>query len=227
MMLLALFMGISSLLTSAQAMDVTFLTQQGPLVLKTWTDADLKKLAKSSGEISAQKLIFDESTQNLDLNDRADVDLVIISGEDHTARIPRFMVWRGSIKLKVNRDGTLSSKGETSRLLVPSSLFTVSKIKKIELTRSSFMYPETELHLRTNPAASRGEKLFTQSCLACHSLPNFPKLKVEELTDAQLDHFNEKHRKQGGIVLDAKAQRGLVAYRDALSSEHSEVKSKK
>jgi cytochrome c5 len=166
------------------------------------------------------------STKNLDLNDRADVDLVTLYGEDRTTRVPRFMIWRGSLKFYYNKDGSLSSKADTNRLLVPTSIFSVTKIKRIELTRASVLYPETELHLRTNPAASRGEKLFTQSCLACHGLPSAPKLKVETLTDAQLNDFVAKHKSQGAMMLDARATRGLIAYRDALVLEHSGVKPK-
>ena len=116
-------MALFSLITPAHALDVSFLTQQGPLNLKTWTDADLKKLSKKNGEISAQKLIFDESTQTLDLNDRADVDLITLYGEDRMARVPRFMVWRGFLKFNLSKDGSLNSRGDSNRLLVPSSLF--------------------------------------------------------------------------------------------------------
>jgi hypothetical protein len=227
MMLLALFMGIFLISNNARAgVDVAFLTQAGPLNLKSWHDADLKAVAKRSGEISAQKLIFDESAQKLELNDRADVDLVTVYGDHKMARVPRFMIWRGFFKLQLNRDGTLSSKGDGNRLSVPSALFTVTKITKIELTRASILFPETELHLKTNPAASRGEKLFTQNCLACHGLPSTVKLKPEGLADAQLNGFAKNHLPLG-VSLDAKGLRGLLAYRDALIAEHSEVKSKK
>jgi len=231
-MLLALFLGIYSFYATAFAevdaasnVPVVFLTQRGSIPLKTWDSASLKKIARRS-EISAQKLIFDESAQTLALNDRADIDVVTFYGTNRTARVPRFMIWRGSLKLKLNKDGTLESEGSSNRLLVPSFLFSVSKISKIELARISFLYPETELKLRTNPAASRGEKLFTQSCLACHGLPSAPKLKVEELTDLQLNSFGATHKTQGALSLDAKALRGLIAYRDALVVEHSLVKSK-
>lgn len=208
-------------------MDVTLLTAKGARSLKTFSPEELKKFTKSSGEIGAQKLIFDESTKDLDLNDRADVDLVTLYGENRIARIPRFMIWRGFLKLYLTRDGKLFSKGQSSRMLVPSSIFEVSNIAKIELTRATLLYPETELHLRTNPAASRGEKLFIQSCLACHGFSNAPKLKIESITDTQLKAFAAKHRSLGGITLEARDLRGLEAYREALISEHSEVKSKK
>lgn len=229
-MLLALTLSLFTQLfgpgAHADSVDVSYLTHVGLLKLKTWTDTELKTLRNHKGQISSQKMILEDSTQNLELNDRAEVDLVTLYGADQTARVPRFMIWRGFLKLQLANDGSLNATGESNRLLVPSSIFTVNKIKRIELSRASFLYPETELHLRTNPAASRGEKLFTQSCLACHSLPSAPKLKPETLTDAQLNAFANQHKTHGSLVLDAKALRGLIAYRDALVTEHSEVKSK-
>jgi hypothetical protein len=226
MMLLALIMGIFSFSGTAHAdVDVVFLTQTSTLKLKTWTATDLKSLAKHAGQLDAQKLIFDESTEKLELNDRADIDLVTIYGSNRTTRVPRFMIWRGILKLQMDHDGSLNAKGEGSRLMLPSTMFSISKITKIELSRASMQFPENELHLKTNPAASRGEKLFSQNCLACHGL-NLAKLKVDTITDAQIKSFDAKHRSEG-VSLDARAVRGLIAYRDALTIEHSEVKSKK
>ena len=210
---------------TAYALDVTLLTQQGSKVVRTWSADELKQISSKHGEISAQKLILDESTKNLDLNDRANIDLVTIYGSDRIARVPRFMIWRGDLKLEREKDGSIHCKGQSNRLLVPSSVFSVSKISKIELSRASLVYPGIQLTLRTNPAASRGEKLFTQSCLACHGLPGAVGLKIEELTNQKIDNFSTIHKK-AGIVLDEKAARGLIAYRDALKNQHSELKSK-
>ena len=210
----------------AYALDVTLLTQQGSKVLRSWTPDELKQMAAKNGSISAQKLILDESTQNLELSERANVDLITIYGSDHVARVPRFMIWRGDLKIERAKDGSLQCKGQAGRLLVPSSIFSVSKISKIELSRASLVYPGIQLSVRTNPAASRGEKLFTQSCLACHGLPGAVGLKIDVLTNKNIEAFNSIHKKAGGMVLDAKATRGLIAYRDALKNEHSELKSK-
>jgi hypothetical protein len=221
-MLLVLILGMFSMNAHAQAVDVSFLTPSGSVPLKTWTIADLKSIAKPGSQISAQKLLFDESAAKLDLNDRADIDLVTITG-DHVGRVPRFMVWRGYLKFKLNRDGSLSSSAGSNRLLVPTSIFSISKITKIELGRASLLYPTNELHSRTNPAASRGEKLFAQSCLACHGLSASP-LPISALSDERLKSFPVAHQKFG-IALDARALRGIVAYRDALVLEQSQVKS--
>ncbi len=222
-----LLLGLLNSNPNAFALDVTLLTPQGPRVLKTWSEAELKKLSKKRGEISAQKLIFDESTDKVELNERANIDLITLYGAEGMARVPRFLVWRGLFKLEVDRKGSLNSHGEADRLLVPPQIFSLTRISKIELSRASQTYPGTRLTLRTNPAASRGEKLFTQSCLACHSLPQAPALQVSALTDEKLNAFNTKHKKYKSLTLDQKALRGLIAYRDTLSRTSSEVKSPK
>ena len=215
------------------ALDVVFLTRMETgvttTVLKSWTPAELQALAGHNGNISAQKLIIDDSTTKLELNARADIDLVTIYGETEIARVPRFMIWRGLLKLqwdKKNQTLQAYASGK-NRLLVPTESFKVNHIQKIELAHHSLVYPGTALKLRTNPAASRGEKLFTQSCLACHSLPKIAPLKPEQLTAEGLKKFSSQHKIDKDLDLDARGVRGLIAYSQALASEKNEVKSNK
>lgn len=210
----------------AEALTVSLVTPKETKVLKVWSHAELKKLAKARGAINPQKLLFEESTQGLDLNTKADIDLITLKGSGNElsqARVPRFMVWRGFLSFTLNPDGTLRSQGDPNRLLIPREFFTLSRIENIELSRASTLYPNTKLMVRTNPAASRGEKLYTQSCLACHSLRQ-PSLPVSKLIPEQLSLFDSKHQ---GLKLDAKGVRGLIAYREALEQEQGLVKSKK
>ena len=219
-------LGLLFNIQGAYGLEVTLLTSQGSKILKTWTEGDLKKLSGGRAAISAQKLIIDESTSQLDLNDRADIDVVTVIGESgQKVRVPRFMVWRGFLKLELSH-GRLNSKGDPSHLLVPAEIFRINNIQKIELSRASHLYPGTRLTLRTNPAASRGEKLYTQSCLACHGASAAKGLAVSDMTQSALANFNTEH-KRWNLDLDPKASRGLAAYRDALASEKSEVKSPK
>lgn len=208
----------------ARAIEVTLLTQSGPKVLRSWSEEELKKLSEKHGSVSAQKLIIDESTKSLELNDRADIDVISIFGTGGTVRVPRFMVWRGSLKFQIEQ-GRLNSNGEPNRLLVPAEIFKIKDIKKIELSRASTLYPGTRLTIRTNPAASRGEKLYTQSCLACHSTGFAAALPANSLTNSTLENFSQEH-KRWNLSLDPRALRGLVAYRDALASEQSQTKVK-
>lgn len=180
------------------------------------------------GALIGQKLIFDEATQSLDLNARAYIDLVTFYGDHQMTRVPRFMIWRDLIKLKWDaKNKTLNAYATSaSRLIVPKDVFTVTQIQKIELSKHSLAYPGTELKLRTNPAASRGEKLFTQSCLACHSLPQHKNVTPAQLTESNLKSFPYSHQSLG-ITLDSKNLRGLIAYSEALASQKNEVQSKK
>jgi hypothetical protein len=211
----------------ANALEVTLLTPQGSKSLRKWTSAELKKFSKA-GRISAQELVFDESAKNLDLNDRADIDLVTLYGnQQRIARVPRFMIWRGSLQFRLGSDGTLSARASNNPLLVPQDFFNVNGIRRIELSRASSTYPGTRLQVRTNPAASRGEKLYTHSCMACHSLDSAPQIEVSRLNDAYLRSFSGKHRATGKLALDSRTLRGLVAYREALASEKNGVSSSK
>jgi len=211
----------------AQALEVSLLTAEGPKVLKTWSSDQMKKAAKK-GKISAQTLIFEQSTDGLDLNVRADIDLVTLHGKSgRISRVPRFMIWRDLLKLKLQADGSLSSRASNAPVMVPVDFFRVDQIERIELGRASVLYPGTRLSVRTNPAASRGEKMFTQSCMACHSLQNTPKIEATLLAEAYLKDFRSKHPATTGFELGTRALRGLLAYREALASEKSSVKSQK
>ena len=184
-------------------------------------------MAKAGG-ISAQSLIFDESTQGLDLNVRADIDLVTLyAKKNRVARIPRFMIWRGNLKLGLSKTGELNSRATATPPLVPQGFYTLEGIEKIELSRASALYPNTQLLVRTNPAASRGEKLFTQSCMACHSLSQVPQIQATLLNETYLKDFRRVHKPTQGAPLDSRALRGLVAYREALASEKISVNSSK
>jgi cytochrome c5 len=227
-MKILLFWAFLMIPTASFALEVTLLTASGSKSLKTWSDAALKTLAKGGGGISAQELIFEQSTRDLDLNVRADIDLVTIYGKrNRVARIPRFMIWRGNLKFDLSRSGELRSRANATPLLVPLDFFTVEGVERVELGRASTLYPSTKLLVRTNPAASRGEKLFTQSCMACHSLGQAPRIEATLLNETYLKGFKQGHKPTVGAALDARALRGLMAYREALASEKISVNSSK
>jgi hypothetical protein len=221
LLLAALFGG-----PDANAVSVNLVTPKGVRVIRELNSADLSKFAKKpSGKIASQEW-FDAMTAALDLNEKAEIDLMTLFGADgKTARVPRFMIWRGFIRFRLSPDGAFDSEGDPNRLLVPREFFTIKRIQKVEFSRASETYPGTALAIRTNPAASRGEKLFTQSCLACHSIGSAPRIDAGRLSDPFLKSFNGRHRTMGALSLDARAIRGLAAYRDALGSQKSVVKS--
>lgn len=206
--------------------DVVFLTADGSHLLKSWFPSDFKALGS---KLTAQKLFFEDSAGSLSVDRRAEIDLVTLhgltsDGKPKMVRIPRFMIWRGFIRLFWNAESqSLRADARSSdRLLVPTSVFAIENIKKVELSQAARTYPGTRLRIRTNPAASRGQKLFTQSCLACHSLPGITPLNPNGLTPKSLDQFEAQHPK---IQLDDRARRGLLAYSGALALEQSKVDS--
>jgi hypothetical protein len=225
-MLLLLFLVSSMVASDANALSVNLVTPKGVKVIRDGVASDFARFAKkSSGKISVQEW-FDAITGTLDLSEKAEIDLMTLYGADgKTARVPRFMIWRGFIRFRLTADGSLESEGNPNRLLVPKEFFTIKRIQKVEFSRASDTYPGTGLAIRTNPAASRGEKLFTQSCMACHSIGSVPKIDAQKLTDPFLKSFNGKHRLMGALTLDSRAIRGLAAYRDALGSGRTGVKS--
>lgn len=180
---------------------------------------------------NSQKLIFDESTGDMDLNDRANIDLVTVygkgrDGQPKVARVPRFLIWRDAFKIYFDsKTNSLNSRAVPSILKVPLDLFDIQYIEKIELSQHHETYPGTMLKVRTNPAASRGEKFFTQNCMACHSF-NRP-FDPTKLTADSFKDFATKHSKFKGVIVDSKDIRGMTAYSEALASEKSKVESSK
>ncbi len=223
--------------SSSKTIDVAFMTQQGPRILKTWTAEDLQKLSGiKGGKISVQELLFEDSSTSLGLNDRAGIDLVTIHADAKIIRVPRFMIWRGFFQFRFNaKTGELSSglkskaALEQGRILLPAWYFDTNGIRKIELSDRKLTYPNTHLKIRTNPAASRGEKTFTQNCMACHSIPSSgaPVLQPTALNGDRLKAFEVIHKKWPEIKLDSRYIRGLIEYSEALAFEKNEVKPKK
>lgn len=234
LMSFCLVLQVNTAKAAPKTVDVVFLTQTGSRPLKSWTGDEIQKLESGRhSEVSAQKLIFDESASALELSDRASIDLVTIITDTKTIRVPRFMIWRGFFKFKWDsKTGELSSSVknvEKGRILIPAWYFDANNIRKIELTDHLFSYPQTKLKIRTNPAASRGEKIFTQNCLACHSVSTYhsPNLNPASLTAQKLNLFGSIHKRWPELKLDARSERGLIEYSEALAAEKPEEKTKK
>lgn len=231
LMIFCLVLQVNHAKAASKPIDVVFLTQSASRVLKSWSAADLQRFAGNKrNDLSAQKFLFEDSTNSLELNDLASIDLVTITTDTKIIRVPRFLIWRGFFQLKWdNKNEILSTrlKGaalkslEAGRIITPASYFEVDQIRKIELSDHLTIYPQTKLRLRTNPAASRGEKLFTQSCLACHSVPTYaaPSLNPSALPIDKIKNFSLVHKKWPEMKLDARSERGLIEYSEALALE--------
>jgi len=232
-----LFSGLTEVSAAPKTVDVAFLTHSGSRNLKSWDDASIESFAgKKTSSIRAQEFLFDESAKTLGLNDLASIDLVTIITDSKTIRVPRFLIWRGFFHFKWNpKTKILSShlknnqQMEQGRIILPSWYFEADAIRKIELSDHQFTYPNTKLNIRTNPAASRGEKVFTQNCLACHAVTTYgsPVLSPIGLNAEKLATFGKIHQKWPDLKLDPRLQRGLIEYSEALAFEKNDVKLKK
>lgn len=232
-MIFCLLLQVNSAIAAQKPIDVVFLTQNASRVLKSWTNEEIQKFTAKRSDLSAQKFLFENSASVLPLNDLASIDLVTITTDSKTIRVPRFLIWRGFFQFKWNsKTGELSSRlknVESGRILVPNWYFDVNNIRKIELSDHHVSYPQTSLKIRTNPAASRGEKVFIQNCLACHSVSTYgsPKLNPAALSKERLTAFATIHKKWPELKLDARSERGLIEYSEAIALEQNEVKGKK
>ncbi len=213
---------------SAAPIPVAVVTPQGQKSLKSWSSDDFRKLLRADGLISVQKF-FDLSTETLDWKERADIDLLNIYGQkpNEVVRIPRFMVVREWIRFHFHRlSGRVSVEvSPKAQISMPKSALELDSVQKVELTKRTTVYQGIQLKIRTNPAASRGEKLYTENCLSCHSIPGRKPVRPDQLTKSVFDQFETAHRAFKNFTLTARDIRGLEVYREALASEKNEVKS--
>ncbi len=221
----------------SKPLDVVFLTPKGTRILKTWTDEQMDSLrSKKNTIISTQKLLFEESIRSLALEDVASIDLVTVFTETKAIRVPRFLIWMNLYQFKwdpktkqISSFLQNTSRLGKDRIILPAWYFDLDDIRKIELSDHQLIYPNTKLRIRTNPAASRGEKVFTQNCMACHSVSTYgsPVLSPMGLSSSKLSLFSTIHKKWPDLKLNPLIERGLIEYSEALAFEKNEVKSQK
>ncbi len=163
---------------------------------------------------SAQEA-FQEVLSAIDSAEQAEIDLVVVKGRDGSlARFPRHLITKGHVKFTTCEGRSVCLKGVTNRARIPVEALEVKRVQKIELFNHNEVFPEAKLKDRTNPAASRGEKLWVQNCLSCHGL-KAPELQLKNLKLVE-SVFNQTHRKFSGFRLDSWDVRGIAAYLDAL-----------
>lgn len=179
-----------------------------------WSDLFRKKT-----EIPVQEWL-EKVTRGLDLNDRAEIDILTMSNADGSqiVRVPRFMVVRKKVFLKLQNDqhqmrlSLIWKNAESYRK-------NLNAITKIQLAHHRFVYPDTWQFSRTNPAASRGEKIFVQNCLSCHSVPGAKPLSPQQIPEHISENFDRQHSSVHQLKLDAKEARGLEVYKESFSKE--------
>ncbi len=208
---------------SAEAGTLTILynpqVTNSPEQLRLWSESELSKRPQQ-GNISLKELV-EVSSESLNDLKLSEVDLFNFydpSGKI-IARVPRFLIWRDRVRLKIDpKLKTISARVlPTEGQLVPFAEMDVASLARVEMVNSWKQYPGIRLALRTNPAAVRGEKLLTHNCLSCHSLPKNPPFNVKAACGLPRNALNAKHGDRWGHALDEYAHRGLQAYCEAAS----------
>ena len=165
---------------------------------KVLGDFSLKTLASKSHRHSKEKdpkggemvtwegisfnWLLDHAIESLSVSDKASIDLIILIGKDgQRAILPRGLLSQVPMILALHRSGkdigergpvySVLSWSTKSKALVdplPLEKYFVSKVQEVELTNSKLFYGPFFMAKRSDPRAVRGERLFVQSCLACH-----------------------------------------------------------
>lgn len=220
-----------------------------PQVLKEFTPEELAKrksgqlnevdpFAKSSGEIvsftgPSLATLVEDATKGLTAADRATTDLVVLktrAGREFL--MPKaFLVKYPQIQLALKKNGQ-SLGEEAPRVVLPvksnakirsenmllEPMF-VTELASVTLASYERRYGEFFLKRRTDPAAMRGEKLFLQNCVTCHTQPLLAMAvlttadKVEKV--AHGEHPNVPGNPGFKALFDKKAIRSLVSYLEA------------
>ncbi len=207
----------------------TFLTEIDPLAKGGKESA--KFLGPSLAELIA------ETTKGLTAADRSTSDLVVLktrSGKE--ALMPKaFLIKYPQIQLALKRNGQTLGP-EAPRVVLPATtnskirnenillepLF-VSELSEITLTSYEKRYGAFILSRRTDPAAMRGEKMYLQNCVGCHSSAPTTQTtlasaeKVEKIAGG--GHPDFPGVKDFRLIFDKKSTRSLESYLEAFKAQ--------
>ncbi len=170
--------------------------------IKTWTLKELGKLSSVSRQEkdpATQQLSWwkgvnfgqwiDKSLEELPLEQRAKVDLIILKGAGgKQSIIPRYVTRSYALLLAAERNHKslagleaplqlvvpLSSSPKILKEGLPLEAYSIAGVTEVVLT--SYEARGLSLQRRTDPAAVRGEKLFVTNCVSCHASGRAPAL---------------------------------------------------
>ena len=221
--------------------------------LGSWTPADLSKFRKrvsrekdpETGKLvrweGVQLATFlDKVLNSLTVEQRAQIDLVILKGASgEHAVIPRALVSKyplmlalpGSEAMESQQKGTIysivpwTSHPKILSEDLPLKSYFVPRLFRIELTSYRDRYSPFFLKRRTDPSAMRGEKLFVQNCVTCHSSSKTPlAFMIEESTLQKLSSAGhpggEKGSDKGSSRLSPKDWQSIGRYLNAYKQEN-------
>lgn len=119
--------------------------------------------------------LMDESLMKLPLEVRAQIDLVVLGGREREALVPRSFINKFPVVLSKTKGGFESvvvgwqTNPKIKAEELPTDTYFLDSVQKITFTSYRERYLKYFLKRRTDPAAMRGEKVFTQACLGCHA----------------------------------------------------------
>lgn len=216
------------------------------LPLKTWSVQALAKLSPrtvtgkdASGKpVRWRGVLFsawvDQALREIPLEKRAQVDLVLATAPTgEKAIIPRSAIRKYPVLLAFEKDGKPLMDGPVSVVVpesahramaaegLPLNTYSLPATSRIELSSYGARFSHLLLKRRTDPAAIRGEKMFVQNCIACHTSGRA--LSVTAVTEgsAARSLASSGHPKSEGVPqLSARDIRALVSYLDAYRGEN-------
>lgn len=212
-------------LRELEARPLSSLTEKDPLANGSKESVKFQGLSLS--------LLIEEATQTFSAADRSDTDLVVLKTRaGREVLMPKaFLVKYPQIQVALKKNGQ-SLGAQSPRLILPATTnakiqkenmllepMFVSELASITLSSYERRYGSFFLKRRTDPAAMRGEKLFLQNCVTCHTQPAVAMAaltsseKIQKV--AQGEHPDVPGNHGLSAIFDKKAIRSLVSYLEA------------
>jgi hypothetical protein len=178
------------------------------------------KLTHYKGVLLSQ--VLDQAMESLSVDRRAQVDLVVLqSATGEQVLLPRSVLVKYPVMVAL-QDGKASivmpwtSKPKILQEGLPIESYFVKDLTRVELSNYRERYSSVFLKRRTDPLAMRGEKIFVQNCISCHTSRQAPALgdlsgEVQSRRLASGGHpvlkgspkLNDRDRRAVGNYLDA------------------------
>jgi hypothetical protein len=187
---------------------------------------------------------IEKALSGLTPENRAHIDLVVLEGSSGTkALIPRAMITKYPVLLALQNSGpdspkslnasdasaNFQSRGPVYSVVpwstkpkileegLPLENYFVSNLEKIEFTSYSDRFSGLFLKRRTDPSAMRGEKLFVQNCVSCHTDGD---AKVYQFGQAGSAASTEHPAMKAALRLSERDKKSLVSYLNAYKAEN-------
>jgi mono/diheme cytochrome c family protein len=191
-------------------------------------DPETGKVVRWKGILLSQ--LLEKAMESLPPERKALVDLILVKGADgRQAFIPRAFVvkypillaYSGSVATDLGSRGPLYSvvpwtthERKLREEAAPLESFFIPSVESVALTNYRLRFGAVYLKKRTDPSAVRGERVFVQSCVGCHSESRKP--MVTARGQAAFRHPEVK----GVPALSERDRRALFQYIEAYLLEN-------